>query len=866
MIQEILLYNWIKFNFSEKLSITQSRTGLFAVTNSSNNIIIWKQENQNYTEATGTLISIIVNQFEGIKQIKWLFNKDKLLINDQLKCYIWDPVENLPIETIEAQDDVLFCREFDEGYIIAFENGSLFCFGKGYEKRTPVSNGLIWNRENSIVVYPFEFTFQDGELTHLNLKMNRRDKQLRKSFRENNPIPKNCQFFVEKNLDDFLQPELPEHVIYRFEKAKLIYIKIFQNYTIFSTKTFTLIMSKINDQVNFLPLDTEKSIFQEILSDDPSLIRYTANAEKKIAWINDQLVINSIGNSIINGNINLENIPIYLQVNMNQEMKYARADFLSGFLWIPDYNEDHVFLDLMKGTGIIIPNTIYNTNSHLFVDKNSKFLLEWLPSNRYPEGKLILHETESEAIVSTILYDISNLPKGKSNNFQTSRIKQAELTEGEISEIDQAYPLIIPSWSYIKLFIFYNGFNSYQFISNSCLYLLLTAWSKSENAAVLSYSQDDPDDHAFVKFGDLEIVYKKKKFNFQGIAPLWEFDPELGILVTVSTDRRAYVWDLTSADQIPFADFKTNLPFSIKLAPNGKYIAVISFIMKKTAMQGKPNLNREIPVKTLVTDYPIIECIVFDMNLKKKFIKRFRFPTHLIRTNTEIQTQYEKEKIIITFPSFINIEDQVICTYSITDRKFRSLSKSNVKRYWQTHSKNSPFDQLGKGEEFPIDPHPEIKRETALRPFYLMGKNLVRKKDYTIISSGEVEGVQQPQISTNKFYSLENTKMLEMPFYKDKLREIHISTKNSKMIENINFIRLKKIEKLPLYSTVELVFSTENKLLLKRMEELIKKVIANRCLHNKYGLAFKSTKFDIFRSKLEVKLQEIESAINWTDS
>ncbi|MHA2090098.1 MAG: hypothetical protein ACW98K_04500 [Candidatus Kariarchaeaceae archaeon] len=852
MIQDDFLYSWIKFDFFDITNSTISRTRLVAMSDSSNSIVIW---NYNEDNQTGALVAIIVDQFTSIEQLRWVHNTDVLLVKHEQTCTLWDPYENISIMSINCQEPIIFAKEFDEGYLIVLQTGSIEVFGKGYNKKIPSNRGFIWFRENSIVVYPFEYSFEDSELVHFNLDMERDDKRARRLFRSENAIDNNCKVFIKSDIEEFSSFEIPESYLFRFEQARYINIEVFTNFIIFSTDSFSLLKGGQDKSPSFLPIQYQRAIYVE---DNVDYIwRLTGLDESRISMKNSQLLVEPLVDALADNKITFENIPFYFNADMDPDMKHTLGDMDLGFLWIPQTESSHLFLDLFQGTEIVFPETHFKSNLHLFIEPDGQTIFEWLPGKRYPEGLLSQRSIDMEDRNPIILYDVSNLPPSKSSDFESSSIPTD--VESDASSEDP-FPLIIPAWTKVILDLEYSDLKRRVILSRSELFLVLDSWSQLQNPVALLYPDNEITSKSYLKYGDLDLVHNEQTYRFMGIAPVWDYNQELNLLVTISIDGSAYVWLLDQITALPIASLSLNFPHSIKISPDGKFIAAVALTVNQQRFSGRSKSKDGNGKDTVQAEFPIAQLIVFDLATNKKHQRRYRLPTHLTRVNSSIQISFSGSECTFEFPSYIDINEKVICTYQDDNTKFSIKTESPHKRYWRTHSKNSPFDQLEKGNEFPVHPHPEIRREYALRPSMLLDQTLIRKSDQMIIASIENGSSTVDQVSTSKLYSLRETVQWDFPF-KSKMRPIFISASKATRESGKSLLEIARLDSFPRFIKYQLKYGSKDIFLLRRLKEFIKRIIDEQCLHNEQGIAYHAAKIDIFKSLLEVQLEAINSAI-----
>ncbi|MHA2250402.1 MAG: hypothetical protein ACXAD7_08565, partial [Candidatus Kariarchaeaceae archaeon] len=351
MIQELFLYNWIKFDFYNPFSVSSNFNGYYAVADVNGCIVIWQQTTDISQKIEGSLISIIVNQFQNIKQVRWILDQEKLLIRHDSVCTIWDPFENEEICSIECDRPVFFTREFEEGYANVYSDGSIEVYGKGYTKTTPKSSGLIWNRSDSIVVYPFEYHFEEGKLVHLNADMQRLDKRIRRAFRNENSIENHCKVYVEANDVEISSLQIPEHLNFRFEQAKIVLINAYPDAIYFTTNNFSIVKHNAEDIDHFLSLGSKRAIIKETRSTLTPQFRLTVDMEIKINSKNNNFFQQNLLDLMKNSKLEINKIPVYFYTNMKPTFKHTFGDFVNGLLWVPDYDNDHFFIDLFENNG-----------------------------------------------------------------------------------------------------------------------------------------------------------------------------------------------------------------------------------------------------------------------------------------------------------------------------------------------------------------------------------------------------------------------------------------------------------------------------------------------------------------------------------
>ena len=76
--------------------VSLSQKQLVAVVDSHDTIIIWKQHDNFLPPSgkNGSLVSIVINQFDNIQRIAWVFGEETLVIKESNKITLWDPYNN----------------------------------------------------------------------------------------------------------------------------------------------------------------------------------------------------------------------------------------------------------------------------------------------------------------------------------------------------------------------------------------------------------------------------------------------------------------------------------------------------------------------------------------------------------------------------------------------------------------------------------------------------------------------------------------------------------------------------------------------------------------------------------------------------
>ncbi|MDH5645357.1 MAG: hypothetical protein OEZ01_05085, partial [Candidatus Heimdallarchaeota archaeon] len=623
---------------------------------------------------------------------------------------------------------------------------------------------------------------------------------------------------------------------------------ILHNYSdmvLFRTSKFTIIIAKNvplphgviirSEYMNAIYISTPLNYF----------ICYTENDEYVVYRKNDKIVIEN-NRQIQHTQLAIRRLLPYFYLNMKPQLDYCRGDWENGYIIISDNPSNYTFYDIVSFNGSYFTQKQDDKNYYCLIEENGQYCLIWYRGEKYPLGTLQLQNLIDPDQSKITIYNVNKIETGSKEKF----------LEVEEKEIVKAYPLFLPEWNEIDLWIHYNGRRLYlQKISETIAFLLFDRITLQNNIELLELYEEVSEEYAFLKYGNLNIEYHGNLFHYEGVSPIWLLQKDLGLLITANIDQEAYIWDLNQKIQLPIGNFPVKLPYSFAFANNRRFVAGISFsVNEKIFLSANKNFSK------IESEYPIITCHVYDIERKKHFSRNYRFPIKII--NKDISIEFIDKTIVFLFPSFIDLDNQTKIIFDTEKNKFSISHLSKHKRYWITHSINSPFNLIQKAEEFPVEPNPEIKREFQMRRSMIADRDLVRKSDQIVIGS-IFQGFQLiEQKSNSLLYSDEKTTEIQLPyFYNDIFKPIKVELNMYELFGNDELLNLPNLSEIPILMIGKFDLLRQDEAYLNRLKEGLNYLINLECSHDETGISFSQNKVEIYQSRLELLLEAIDDLL-----
>lgn len=842
---DLTLFSWINFDHENLKHVSLSEKQLVAVVDDHDTIIIWKQHDNFLPPSgrNGSLVTVIIDQFQNIERIAWVYGEESLVIKEPDKMTLWDPYNNVPLFTIPNTDNLYFVKKIEDKYIMCTPSGKLILFNQHMVEIQPSSGELIWQTQSSIVVYPFEYLFDEGQFIRQELEDNRIDRRLRRHIRGANSKSYEFVFGVEERAITASAIKIPDQFLYRFEEGSVIFIAALHNGILVKNVTSTLF---IDDSTNSYVLSPVSQCIITENEKNPAYVKLlTPENEYRIVQKSGRIVIESLTDIMKNEEFRLQNLPYSFLIPYKPELSYTHIDLKMGLMWIPDFYSSHILYDLLTNEQYLIDNTIHNKFVQVFVDSDIDYVLEWEKGMGYPEGKLRYHQLDEDK--HEILYDFD-----KTSLTIESQIFNKEENTAQ-TQLLMKNPLIIPAWNRISLFVYYGEKRFESIVSLSAFYMMLSKWISLQNIDQATFSEKNPRGYAFVKYGDLSISFEGKSYHFEGISPIWDYRPDLGLIAFASYDENLYLWDLEQ--YLPIHSFRIGLPYTIEISPSGRYLLTINFGMTELQIQ-----DDESELSTS-SDYPKLSITIFDTTKKKKFSRSYKFPTHLKSPKIISQLEEEDTFLQVNFPSYIHKGSSTSVIFDTVSSKFETKYENSKITFKDTHSHHGSLSQIKEGLEFPVEPHPEIKREYQYHTAEIHDFTMYRKNDSLVIASVLKNTETVPQVSTELIFLHKEKISLDMPFYAGKMKPIYIDSEFQNLIRDAKLLKLDRDLSLPSHQIQSLAFKNKNKAYLKRLAIYLKDIITSNQVHSDNGIAYFSEDVKNFQSKLNALYTAIEAKI-----
>jgi len=839
MSADPIFHHWIKFSFDEIELISHNENGYTAASNANHHIVVWQNHQIGPNLSEGQLVCIITDQFDRIDQLQWVVNTDFLLIKSGERIRIWNIFTNLQEAAYFSLEPILYCKAISLGFLVVNVSGRFNLYTKSNKITSVVQSDLIMDIPEGVIVYPNRFEVVDGEWIENELGMSWGERGIRRNFEGINEIQIDGDLVLigeEREEPDYTIPDGYRHV---FDGCGILIIIAIPDGYLIRTRKNVLILNRgpVDDGI-LIPENA-----QIIPSNNhPYFITRTQQQDERILWKSGHLIREPVISELKNVDNQLKNVPPYLYLDFDQDLQYVRFNVDYGFIWYPDYLADYVFIDLFTQEGSIFTDIGRYNHDYIQVAPAGDRLYQWQRGKNYPSGKLLYYDIEHPDQDPAVLYD---------EQVSTIRINSEQFHDDSFDAIN--FPLIIPSWHRLNLFVFTGELQFSQSLSYSQYYILLDRLSQSDNAAILEYPEEIPEDVDYIAFGNLFLELDERTVGFENISPEWAFHDKTGLLAYFTIDQHCYVINTFDPYLLPIYSFQTNLPYQIEFSPNGLYLLYLSFDIRETKFSTHPNDGYR---DFISTDFPYLCIEVHNIGLQQSYHRAVRFPLRLEIDSVEVV--FEDQHLLIYIPSYTNTSEELVVMFDFQSKSFHQVNGASQNRFWMSYSKNSPHNIANSGEEFPKTAHPEISRDYTLRPFELFEGVIVRKEDQVPISMGDVAIEQVAQQSTADLYSLEDTIEISVPFYySERMKPIYIDTAKTNNRGIKRLVTLSRVEQLPDRLRFGLDNLPSRVSILKRMLQFIEKQLELNIVHSKNGLAFNHPQFEKYKQKI---LQEIEQS------
>ncbi|MFV2016869.1 MAG: hypothetical protein ACC656_15670, partial [Candidatus Heimdallarchaeota archaeon] len=329
----------------------------------------------------------------------------------------------------------------------------------------------VWQTKTSIIVYPFEYLFDDGQFIRQELEENRTDRRLRRHIRGANSKKYETVFGIEDRRVVQSSMKMPDQYVYRFTEESVLFIRALHNGVFIKNTSSTLF---IDDTISSYVLSPISQCIVSENEKNPAYVKILSpKNEYRIIQNSGRVVLENLIDIMQDEEFRLQNLPRSLLIPFHLELSYTHFDFKIGLMWVPDFHSSHILYDLLTNTPYLISNTLHNKFVQVFVDSNMEYLLEWEKGMGYPEGKLLYHQLSEDKY--EILYDFNK----SSLNIENQIFNQEEKTVQ--IQILKKNPIIIPAWDKISLFVYYEEKHFESVISLSAFYMILTKWMSLQN-------------------------------------------------------------------------------------------------------------------------------------------------------------------------------------------------------------------------------------------------------------------------------------------------------------------------------------------------------------------------------------------------
>ena len=849
MIEEIIsenliLYSWINFDYYNLKEVSMSEGKLIAIVDSNDSILIWKQLNDTFPLKTnnGSIVSIIMNQFHDIRKISWVLGEETLAIKELDRLVLWDPLNNNEIFSIKSVDELYFVKKIDDKYIMCTPTGRLILFNQHMMEIQPSRGDLIWTTESSIVIHPHKYSFSEGQFIRDELILNKFDRRAKRFLRGANSRKFENVFAIEKKELKQLNYGIPPHYLYQFNDSDPILVVTLENGIFVKSSNIALLIDYENRSFSKLP--ESLAIITEQSSSSKYYKIISPNNEYQLANVNNRLVQSNLLDIIKQDELELTNLIYCLQAESNPEIDFTHVNFHSGFIWVPDYYNNHILYDLLTNTRYFVNETQHRKFINIFVDVETNYLLEWEKGSGYPEGKLYYHglmENQNE-----LIYDFqkSQLIVETTNMSTIDNISQVQLIEKN--------PIIIPSWTKIDLYVYYKDKKFLTTMSLSSFYMMLSKWISLDSLNEIEISEKNPRGYAFIKYGNLNLIYENKSYFLEGISPIWDYRADLGLIAVSSFDENIYLWNLK--EYLPVISYKIGLPYSIEISPSGRYLFTLSF--------GMTNMTVNEESRQFNFDFPKITISVFDVTNNKRYSRSHRFPTHLVSPKISVNLTNEDNELVVTIPSYIDKYSSIKLIFNTLKEQFQEKRENSKITFQETHSYRNKLSQIKDGNEFPVEKHPEIKREYTNHSAFIHEYSLYRKSENLIIASFLSNTIVVEQLSTEEIFFHKEKTTLDMPFYNDKMKPIYVDSQHKEQLKSLHLIKFDKVDELPIFHSQSLVYKNQNQAYLIRFSKFLENILTGNQVHTQQGISFFAEDIKPFQSVVKSLYDTIMSKLH----
>jgi len=824
MAEEFIFHHFVNFDFESRMMITHNENGFTAAYDYKNTIIIWKNNEHGPNLSEGRLISIIIDQFPSIDQLQWVQFTNDLLIRTGDRLILWDIFTNSEKQSFLTTDPIFYAKVISLGLLIVKTNGKFSLYTKESEITSQITSDLILDIPEGILVYPTIFYVEEGEWLESEVSMSIGNRFLRRRLESANNIQINGDLIQigEDEIEELTFPEGYQHLL---NDIGLLVVSMIGEYYLLSGKHQSFLLTSGENQQVVHIMDNMQLMPSNI---DHYYIIRSALSDARIVLKEGSLIKENIDQDLHQADIRLDHTPPSFFIDNHQDLRYARFNEKYGLLWFPDYREDYVFFDLFAQTGSIFSNIGRQRNTYILVNKQATHILEWQRGEHYPSGTLRLWDILDPDSPPQIIYDV---------DLATKRIDEDEFLEGELADID--FPMILPSWNKIELWGYTTEPLFSHEISYSQYYLMLDHLSQSDNAEILEYPSSIPEKIAFIFFGNLHLSVREKNISFENIYPEWTFHAESGLLAYFTIDEYCYVINTFDPHLLPIYSFSANFPYIIKILHHGKYLLYLSFDLRETTFSTHP---QDGYADTITTLFPYLVIDIHNLSTQKSKRRSVRFPVSLSYDGINIVE--EDHQIFVFYPSYSDNSEESVVMFDFQTNEFHIASGTAHFRLWMTHSKNSPYSRIDKGDEFPLLDHPEISRDHVMRPFQLYEGVLVRKQDQIAISMADINLKQVNQQSTADMYDLDGTVPLQLPFYyTETMKSIHINKADIGKLKLKDFVELSPLDTNLQIQQFTLEKIPRNNILKQKMADFIRHELEHHILHTNRGIAFEHPDF-----------------------
>lgn len=776
MSSTLSVYGWIRFNF-EKIQIAVTSNDIFAVTDDSNNVLVW-QEKSNICDLISIIISPVV-----IKDLKWVVNSHDLAIISDSRLLIWDVYENKQLSSYKIKDHVQYLVMLNK-VVYIYTGSEIKILGEKESFQTEVNFSWIHN-------FQLFFHTKTGifSLNREKVEVEKREVNIKKQLIRQNKIEFDGQTITYGDFRRTPTLRIPRGLQHYFNHIPLIIIYILDGIIIYHSRSFVIVTTRTRNPYGYVLLEHGRGL----ISQENSFL--TINSDFGDIICNQNMLRRPLTSHIKVKPPFFSNAPSYLFAG-TIDTQLSRIKVQDGYLWLSDGTHHHLY-DIFTNTVADFFNTQYKKDTFVLLESDKRYFLEWNHGTSPPLG--ILQKRALDNSIH-ILY----------NREKHQHVPEKDFMDRN-EETDQT-KLIIPEWHSVNIAVVYKGDVVYnQYLSLSSIYYMVNLWSMDEYATKLQYENYTEKEDRLL-FGDLELDGQV----FYGIAPIWTVQDE--IVVTVSIDKNCYVWE--KGNEIPLHSFFLGLPILLKISKNKRYIAGIALYSDEYPFKTKQG-------ETCSAYHPMIRIVVLDRQNGKVEKRELPFATRVIDDILDIEM--DDIGVVFKIPSFIDLH--VPITYSYTT-KFQRFNPSNYKRYWMTHSTNTKLLQKKIGEEYPIDPHPEIRRELHFRPFQIFEGALVRKSDDLALLVA-IQEETHPQVSEDDKYSFHDSLKLAVYYPNGRFVDIHFKYLGD--VANNKHIVFEKLDEIPRYLQYRYAYKNP------RFKELLRQIIRENAVHTKYGIAFQST-------------------------